>query len=316
MSASHPSVTLIDCQYTAPEKAAVYMIVEGERVAFVDNNTNQAIPLFLAALEEKGLTPAQVDYLIVTHIHLDHAGGTAALLKLCPNATVLAHPKAARHLIDPSRLVAGAKMVYGDEEFDTLYGRIDGVPEGRIRVMQDEESLTWGTRTFRFFFTRGHASHHFCIHDTGSDGVFAGDAFGLARMSTARPGISFTLCSSSPPEFEPDEARISVQKILDTGASRAFITHFGQFDDLEVRARHLLHSIDQLETIGRAAAASHFNGDTLFEFCNDEVRKATIAHLAWCDVENPEVDMAWLDGDLFLNALGLRFYAERLRFEE
>ena len=182
--------------------------------------------------------------------------------------------------------------------------------------MDDGERLSWGDRTLTFIYTKGHASHHFCIHDTGCDGIFAGDAFGLGRMSSMRPGPAFTVCSSSPPEFDPEEARISVQKILDSGASRAFITHFGQFDDLPKRAEQLLHSIDQLEEIGRAAAESHFDGDTLMDFCQEQVDEAFQSHLDWCGVDDPKADCAWLEGDLFLNSLGLQFYAQRLRKTE
>ena len=313
MTASHPSVTLIDSRYVKPSRAAVFMIAEGDQVAFVDNNTNRAVPRILDALQEGCFRPEQVAYLIVTHVHLDHAGGTAELLKHCPNATVLAHPKAARHLIDPSRLIAGAKVVYGEKAYDELYGTIVGVPEDRIRIMEDGESLGWGTRTLRFIYTKGHASHHFCIYDTGCDGIFAGDAFGLARMSSTRPGVPFTMCSSSPPEFDPDEARLSVQKILDTGASRAYITHFGGFDDLPVRAEQLLRSIGHMEAIGRDAADSDLEGDALFKYCEEKVEAAFKEHLVWCGVDDPAGDFAWLDDDWFLNSLGLRFYAERLR---
>lgn len=313
MSALHPSVTCIDSHYVSPEKAAVFMVTEGDRVAFVDNNTNRAVPRLLEALATQGHSTEQVDYLIITHVHLDHAGGTAELLKHCPNATVLAHPKAARHLVDPSRLVAGAKVVYGEAEFDALYGVIEGVPEERVRIMEDGEQLDWGSRSLRFIYTKGHASHHFSIYDSGSDGVFAGDAFGLARTPEARPGIPFTVCSSSPPEFDPDEARLSVQKILDTGAARVFLTHFGAFDDLATRAKHLMHSIDQMEAIGRDAAAGSLEGDALVAYCDERVAAAFREHLIWCGVEDLEADFAWLGQDAFLNALGLRFYAERLR---
>jgi glyoxylase-like metal-dependent hydrolase (beta-lactamase superfamily II) len=313
MTASHPSVRIVDCHYTAPEKAAVYLVAEGDRLAIVDANTNHAVPRILEAIVAGGHQPDQVEYIIITHVHLDHAGGTAALLEQCPNATVLAHPKAARHLADPTRLIAGAKAVYGEAEFDALYGTITGVPESRIRIMEDEEALDWGTRTLTFLYTKGHASHHFCIHDTGCDGVFAGDAFGLGRDTADRPGPPFMVCSSSPPEFDPEEARRSVDKILATGAARAFITHYGQFDQLPERAEQLVRSIGLMEDIGRAAAESDLSGEPLFDFCHEQVGRAFREHLAWCGVDDVEVDWAWLANDLYLNSLGLQFYAERIR---
>lgn len=313
MSTPPSSIITVDSLYDRPERAAVFLIVEGDRAAFVDNNTTLAVPHLLAALAEQGMTPEQVDYAIVTHVHLDHAGGTAELVKHCPNATVLAHPKAARHLIDPSRIVAGATAVYGAETFANRYGVIDPVPEDRVRSMEDGETLVWGRRTLTFLHTKGHASHHFCIHDSGDNVVFAGDAFGLSRMSSMRPGAAFTVCTSSPPEFDPAEARISVQRILDTGADWAFLTHYGYFGDLEVRAAELLRSIDDLERIGREAAATSLSGEALQAFCQPRVVAAFEAHLRGIGVLDVAADMAWLEEDIRLNAMGLGFYAERVR---
>lgn len=307
------SIITVDCHYDRPERAAAFLILEGERAAFVDNNTTLAIPHLMAALAAQGRTPDQVDYAIVTHIHLDHAGGTAELLKHCPNATVLAHPRAARHLIDPSRIVAGATAVYGAETFAKRYGVLEPVAETRVRTMDDGERLTWGGRTLTFVHTKGHASHHFCIHDSGANALFAGDAFGLSRMTSMRPGPPFTVCTSSPPEFDPAEARISVQRILDSGAEWVYQTHYGSFHDLKVRAGELLDSIGDLEHIGREAAATPLTGDDLQAFCQPRVIAAFEAHLKRCGVSDVEADMTWLEEDIRLNAMGLGFYAERLR---
>lgn len=313
MSTPPSSIITVDSLYDRPERAAVFLVVEGDRAAFVDNNTTLAIPHLLAALAARGMTPDQVDYAIVTHVHLDHAGGTAELIKHCPNATVLAHPKAARHLIDPSRIVAGATAVYGEEAFAQRYGVIDPVPEERVRSMEDGETLVWGRRTFTFLHTKGHASHHFCIHDSGDNALFAGDAFGLSRMSSMRPGPAFTVCTSSPPEFDAEEARISVRRILDTGADWVYLTHYGYFDDLNARADELLRSIDDLERIAREGAASGLYGKALQDFCKERIVRAFDAHLRTCGVLDPEADMAWLAEDIGLNAMGLGIYAERLR---
>jgi len=308
------SITTIDCHYHGePEKAAAFLVVEGDRAAFVDNNTNIAVPRLLAALEARGISPEHVDYLIVTHVHLDHAGGTAELLRHCPNATVLAHPKAARHLVDPSRLVAGAKIVYGEEAFTALYGEIEPVPEDRIHIMEDGETLRWGSRTFTFLYTKGHASHHFCIHDSGENALFAGDAFGLGRMPSMRPGPAFLVCTSSPPEFDPPEARISVQRVLDTGAKWAYITHFGVFDDLQTRAAQLLASIGHMEEVAKTGAATELSGPELEAFCSEKIGAAFREHLKACGVADPEADLEWLKRDIGLNAMGAGIYAERLR---
>src|SRR4051812_2894369 len=114
------SVTTIDCNYLAPEFAASYLLHQDGQAAFVDNNTAHAVPLLLAQLRREGLAPEQVAYVIITHVHLDHAGGTSVLMKACPNATLLAHPRATKHIIDPAKLVASARKVYGDALFEKL----------------------------------------------------------------------------------------------------------------------------------------------------------------------------------------------------
>ena len=183
----HLSIVTIDTHYLGrSEFAAAYLIVDGDRAAFIDNNTNAAVPRLLAALDDHGLTPAQVAYIIITHVHLDHAGGTSALAAACPDATVIAHPRAAPHVIAPERLVESASAVYGATEFKRLYGTIEPVPADRVRSMEDEEVLAFGARELTFLHTRGHANHHFCVADSATGVIFTGDAFGLAYPALQR----------------------------------------------------------------------------------------------------------------------------------
>ena len=299
------SVSVVDCQYQAPGKAGAFLIAEHGRAAFVDNNTAHAVPYLLAALEEQGLSPEHVDYLIITHVHLDHAGGTAALLEHCPNATVLAHPKAARHLIDPKRLIAGAKAVYGEEAFAQLYGEIEPVDASRVRIMEDNETVEWGARTLRFFYTPGHASHHFCIYDSGSNGVFTGDAFGLAPQKPGTDETWFVLCTTAPPDFDSAEARATVQKILATGATHAYPAHFGIHQDLRHMALMLLASLERMDVIIEEALTANVPDAELQRFCEDRVIATTEEHLRWCGVENLDAAMAWLGDDPHINAMGV-----------
>ncbi len=307
------TVTTIDCQYQGPRQAASYLIVEGGRAAFVDNNTVHAVPHLLAALAAQGLAPAQVEYAIITHVHLDHAGGTAALLEACPNATVLAHPKAARHIIDPGRLVAGAKAVYGEAEFRRLYGEIGGVDAGRVRVMEDGEELSWGARRLRFFYTLGHAKHHFCVHDTKTNAVFTGDAFGIGRGAEVRGGPPFLACICTPPDFDAAQTKASLDLILATGATRVFIGHYGSFNRLEEGAAQIRASVDQMAAISEEAAASGVAGEDLEAFCAARVSEAMDEHLRRCGVADFEGDRHWLERHAGLNAIGLAYAAQQRR---
>ncbi|HNR32028.1 MAG TPA: MBL fold metallo-hydrolase [Candidatus Hydrogenedentes bacterium] len=302
----------VDCHYMGiARRAAAYLLIEDGRAALVDNNTNRAVPLLLDALAASDLAPDAVEYVIVTHVHLDHAGGTAALLKHCPNATVLAHPRAARHLVDPSRLVAGAKGVYGEETFAKLYGVIEGVPEARVRTFDDGESLAWGTRTLRFLHTRGHANHHFCIHDSGANCVLAGDAFGIGRSSCERQGPSFLIAATAPTDFDPALARDAVRRIVETGAASVYVTHYGRFDEVGEDAEKLIRCIDLHEAIVDAAVEQRLEGGDLYAFCLEQTSAALDEHLRWCGVLDFEGDRCFVEGDIALNAMGLAHVARK-----
>jgi glyoxylase-like metal-dependent hydrolase (beta-lactamase superfamily II) len=226
---------------------------------------------------------------------------------------VLAHPRAARHIVDPARLVAGAKAVYGEEAFQRLYGDIEGVPADRVRVMQDGEELLWGDRQLRFFYTLGHASHHFCVYDSGSNGVFTGDAFGLGLTDLVRPGPPFLICSTSPPDFDAEEAYRSVRMIEETGADWAFLPHFGPFPDLPRGAVQMTHALGLMENILNEAVFGEIAEEDLDAFCLRHAEIATRTHLEWCGVSDLAFDLAWLGEDIRLNAMGLAYVARRMR---
>jgi len=304
----------IDTHYLdRPELAAAYLIVEGDRAAFVDNNTNDAVPRLLAALEEQGLTPEQVDYIIITHVHLDHAGGTSKLAEACPNATVVAHPRAAPHVIDPSKLVASASAVYGEDEFERLYGTIEPVAEDRVRVMDDEEVLRFGSRELRFLHTRGHANHHFCIADSASGAIFAGDAFGLVYPTLQGEG-TFAMPSTSPTDFEPELARESVRRLVDESPSCLYVTHFGAVTDIETAAGQLIRHLDFAERLRDDAETSDLPDDELEAYCRPRLYDYVAGLLDGRGNLGGNAHVwSHLKLDLDINAQGIAFAANKRR---
>lgn len=310
------SIEAIDCRYGGEQKCSAYLMVEGDRAAFIDNNTNAAVPRLLEALERRGIPRENVDYAIVTHVHLDHAGGTATLLEACPNATVLAHPKAARHLIAPERLIAGSIGVYGEENFRQLYGEIRPVAADRVVSVEDEGVVVWCGRRLRFLHTPGHASHHFCIYDERTKTIFTGDSFGIGRSSLMRPGTPFLVCSTTPSDFDAPAARESLSRILATGAETACIGHYGPFDDLELGAKQIMRALGLHEAIQIAAADSDLEGTELQEFCIESVKKAMESFLKWCNVADVQADLDWVGGDIALNGMGIAWAAQRQRKRE
>eukprot|EP01128_Nolandella_sp_AFSM9_P007067 TRINITY_DN3776_c0_g1_i1.p1 TRINITY_DN3776_c0_g1~~TRINITY_DN3776_c0_g1_i1.p1 ORF type:complete len:383 (-),score=44.80 TRINITY_DN3776_c0_g1_i1:182-1294(-) len=308
------SITTIDCGYMGkPSYAAAYLLEEAGRFAFWDNNTNQSIPSLLEELKRQGGRPEDVDYLFVSHIHLDHAGGTGLLARLCPNATVVAHPRAASHLVDPTRIIAGATAVYSPEMFEETYGTILPVAAERIVTMEDEEVMMWGERTLQFLHTRGHANHHFVLHDFATESMFTGDAFGISygpyfrAKGLLRP-ILFP--SSSPVDFHAGEARISIDKILRSGARYAFPTHFGMVQDVVGGAKQMYAALDQYElmqdTLEDMVLAKVNSQEILRK--GEELMKAFLSHVLY-EADSaflPDAEVwSFLQTDIELNAAGL-----------
>lgn len=235
----------IDCDIL-PEFTAAYLRVAGDECAFIEAHTSHALPRLLSALGSAGLAPEAVRYVVVTHAHLDHAAGAGALLAACPNATLLAHPRAAKHLVDPSKLVASATSVYGEERFRKLYGVIQPIPKERVRALEDSESFDLGGAKLTAFHTKGHANHHFIVDDPAVDSVYTGDTFGLVYPALQKKG-RFAIPSTSPTNFDGPEAHLGIDKVLSLGRRFACLTHFGAFEDTQEIGRQLHAWISRAE---------------------------------------------------------------------
>jgi glyoxylase-like metal-dependent hydrolase (beta-lactamase superfamily II) len=187
MTFSH-GIHTIDTGILRPQFDAAYLLVEKGRGAFIDCGTNHSVPRMLAALDVCGLTAADVDWLILTHVHLDHAGGAGELIAQLPNARLVVHPRGARHMIDPSKLWAGASAVYGEAVMERDYGRLRPIPAERVIEAVDGHVVDLAGRLLRCIDTPGHAKHHLTIHDARANVCFTGDVFGLSyrEFDTAR----------------------------------------------------------------------------------------------------------------------------------
>ena len=205
----------LDSGYFRPNFDAVHLVVEAGRVAVIDTGTLHTVPRVLDALRTLGLPPASVDWVVLTHVHLDHAGGAGALLAHLPQARIAVHPSGAPHLIDPSRLWAGTVAVYGEEAAERAYGRLSPIEAGRIQESTDGMVLKLGGRPLICLDAPGHARHHIVIHDPASARVFAGDTFGISYRELDVAGRAFVFPSSTPVQFDPADLRRTVQRILD-----------------------------------------------------------------------------------------------------
>lgn len=243
-------ISAIDGGYIRPLLMAVHAIVEGDRAAIVDPGPNSAVPAILAALAAKGISPAQVDYVVLTHVHLDHAGGSGLLMQQLPSATLTVHPRGARHMADPARLVAGTIAVYGESETRRMYGDIVPVPAHRILETPDGASVRLNGRALAFHETLGHARHHVAIHDARSGHVFAGDTFGLSYPELDWQGRRFAFATSSPTQFDPQPYHRSLDLIAGLARGAVYVTHYGQVGDIAARRAALHRQVDALAALG------------------------------------------------------------------
>ena len=306
-------VVTIDSEYTGhPRFAAAFLLREGDEAAFVETNTANAVPRLLETLGSQGLEPQQVRYVIITHVHLDHAGGASALMEACPNATLLAHPRAAKHAIDPAKLVASAKAVYGEEAFTQMYGTIGPIDAGRVQALDDEATVAWGGRTLRFLHTRGHANHHFCVVDDRTSSVFTGDAFGLVYPDLQDAGL-WALPSTSPTDFDASEAKASLDRIVGTGAGTAYLTHFGGHKPLQEIADQLHRQLDDYGAIVDDAMSSGVDGDELDAMCRRRVEAIFEPYLTTARRRDAVQPGGMLAMDVDLNAQGVAFAVRKRR---
>ncbi len=302
----------IDCEPRQAGYVAAYLRVAGDECAFVECYTEHALPHLLAALAGAGKRPEDVRYVIVTHAHLDHAGGASALMTACPNATLLAHPRAARHLIDPEKLIKSATAVYGEEVFRATYGEIRPIPSERVRALEDGEAFELGGDTFSVLHTLGHAKHHFVLCDPALDCVYTGDAFGLAYPALQRAG-RFAFPSTSPTDFDGPRARESVRRIATLGLGAACLTHFGEVRDLGTIAEQLDRQLARAEQWFASARDHGKAGAELVDPIVLAQRASLQAEAQAIGLELSPDDWAALDLDVRLNADGIAFAAERAR---
>ena len=237
-------VNAIDADFHREHMAACYMVEAESEVAFIEVGTNSSTPRLMKVLENRGWQPEDVSYVIVTHVHLDHAGGAGSLMQLLPNATFLVHPYGARHMIDPTKLEAGARGVYGDELFDKTYGKLIPIEEHRVRIMEDGDEITFGNRQLRFMDSPGHARHHFCVFDSLTNGWFTGDTFGLSYREFDTQNGAFLFPTTTPIQFDPEPLKASVRKLVAVNPEFMYLTHYGRVSDVQRLAKVMIAGVD------------------------------------------------------------------------
>ncbi|MCG5105314.1 MBL fold metallo-hydrolase [Oceanobacillus alkalisoli] len=224
-------ISLIDgFDMDIPSRTGTYVIQE-EELTLIEVGPSPSVKYIKRGLENVRRSFAEVKYIIVTHVHLDHAGGAGYLLQQCPNATLIVHPRGARHLIDPTKLAAGARAIYGDS-FSDIYDPIVPVPADRVVEKSEGDTLKIGPDcTLEFLDTPGHAKHHFSVFDPASNGIFTGDTAGVRYELLLQEGIELYLPTTSPNHFNPNDMHASLNRFAKKNVDRIYFGHFGMTEN-------------------------------------------------------------------------------------
>lgn len=302
-------IHVIDTGFQRPQFDAAYLIVEQGRAAFIDCGTNHSQPRLLAKLERAGLSAGDVDWLILTHVHLDHAGGAGELMAKLPNARLVVHPRGARHVIDPSKLWAGATAVYGEAEMQRSYGRLKPVPAERVLEAPDDFIVQLAGRRLRCLDTPGHARHHNAILDERSGCIFSGDTFGLSYREFDTANGPFIIPTTSPVQFDPDALHASIRRLVVLDPPAIYLTHFGPVTEVRRLGDDLHATIDAMVELAHRHADSEGRHAVLVEAIAGLYVERARAH--GCAQSAADVrDLLAID--IELNAQGLEVWLQRM----
>jgi len=298
-------ITAVDTEYVRPRMDAAHVVTVGTRAAIVDTGPNSAVPRVLAALAELGIERDAVEYLFLTHVHLDHAGGAGALMRELPRATAVIHPRGAPHMIDPVKLIAGTRAVYGEELYGRLYGEILPIERERLAIAQDGQRFELAGRVFECVHTPGHALHHQSIVDHGATSIFTGDTFGLSYRELDSTRGPWIMPTTTPTQFDPAQLKASIVRLMQYRPRRLYLTHYSEVGQCARLANDMYDAIDAFVRIARSSGL-----DTrrmrfeLRAWAHDSLREHGVA------LGSDAID-AILDKDFELNAAGLLAWLKR-----
>lgn len=286
-----------------PGRSSAYLI-RGREPILVDTGSTRSHDALVQGLTELGLRTQDLRHVVVTHVHLDHAGGVGQMMVAAPEAILHCHPRAVRHVIDPTRLEAGARAVYG-EHMEEIFGPLKPVAAERVMAQADETVLDTGDRELVFYDTPGHAKHHVCIVDKVTGGLFSGDTVGI-RYSPQYTGWDFDygFPTTSPSDFDPEVMLGTLDRLQGLNLLRVYHTHFGVTDPAE----------KALDFTRRGVCAIQ---DRLAEMSRAKELKDIVQVLRQVVLENvalsghPDVNIAPLELDIMLNSQGILVYLQK-----
>ena len=301
-------ISVIDSGYFSKDFAAIYILRQGNEVAIIETGNQYSATNVQKALEMDGLSFSDVAYIIPTHVHLDHAGGAGELMNRCENAQLIVHPRGARHMINPSKLIAGAIAVYGEANFKKLYGEITPIESSRVIEADDNFILDFKGRELKFIDTPGHARHHFCIWDELTGSMFTGDTFGVSYREFDKGNEVYIFPSTSPVQFDPEALIKSIEKLITYRPKRVCLTHFSAIDPTNKVVDQLIDGIHFVSSLAKEYAsrkeAEEIIEDEMMSYFLKGIKKVGNDDLEFCRDR--------LKLDVEINTQGLIYWQQKI----
>ena len=301
-------ISVIDSGYFSKDFAAIYILRQGNEVAIIETGNKYSATNVQKALEMDGLSFSDVAYIIPTHVHLDHAGGAGELMNRCQNAQLIVHPRGARHMIDPSKLIAGAIAVYGEANYKKLYGEIIPIDSSRVIEADDNFILDFEGRELKFIDTPGHARHHFCIWDEMTGSMFTGDTFGVSYREFDKGNEVYIFPSTSPVQFDPEALIKSIEKLITYRPKRVCLTHFSAIDPTNKVVDQLIDGIHFVSSLAKEYAsrkeAEEIIEDEMMSYFLKGIKKVGNDDLEFCRDR--------LKLDVEINTQGLIYWQQKI----
>ena len=241
-------ITGVDTRMAGRARVTSAYLLHGDEPTLVETGPTTSVEAVTAGLNSIGLGPDDLAHIVVTHIHLDHAGGVGTLTHHFPRATVWVHERGAPHLGDPSKLVSSATRVYGEERLNELFGPVEPVPTDRLRAVSEGETINLAGRSLDVLYTPGHASHHVALVDSESGAVFTGDALGIHL-----PDVRVLRPATPPPDIDVELGIQSIERIRQRAGGLLLFSHFGPVTEVEELCEIASHRLRKWADIVRDA---------------------------------------------------------------
>lgn len=288
-----------DSFYEREGCTSIYIICNSGRCGIIESAANSSLPHLLSALDELGVDYANVDFLALTHVHLDHAGGAGSYMQKFPNAKLIVHPRGAKHMADPTALIEGVCEVYGKSETERMYGEIIPIDRERIISADDGYVFNIGDKKIITLETPGHAKHHNSYYDESDSVIFSGDAFGVSYSEMQTEKGRWAIPTTSPVQFSPEDMVRSINKMLALNPKKILLTHFGEVSNISEAAEELCSTVQEYTKIAEAA-----QGD--FKLIKENVKNLHIEMCKKHNIPHPEqYTDSTLSVDTELNSQGL-----------